>query len=62
VIFNEQIADVAERFPTKGADVYGGHQLQNRKWTDQGGQEHHMVEVARMSAVLGTSMLSAAAQ
>jgi single-strand DNA-binding protein len=45
VVFNEAIADIAERFLTKGAKVYVEGQLQTRKWTDQGGQEHHMTEV-----------------
>jgi primosomal replication protein N len=37
VVFNEQIADIAERFLKKGAKVYVEGQLQTRKWTDQGG-------------------------
>lgn len=42
---NEQIADIAERFLTKGAKVYVEGQLQTRKWTDQGGLEHYTTEV-----------------
>ena len=38
VVFNEQIADIAERFLTKGAKVYVEGQLQTRKWTDQVGR------------------------
>ena len=45
VVFNEAIADIAERFLTKGAKVYVEGKLQTRKWTDQGGQEHHTTEV-----------------
>ena len=45
VAFNEQIADVAERFLKKGAKVYVEGQLHARKWTDQGGQEHYTTEV-----------------
>ena len=45
VVFNESIADIAERFLTKGAKVYVEGQLQTRKWTDQGGQEHYTTEV-----------------
>ena len=45
VAFNEQIADVAERFLKKGAKVYVEGQLQTHKWTDQGGQEHYTTEV-----------------
>jgi single-strand DNA-binding protein len=45
VVFNEQIADIAERFLTKGMKVYVEGQLQTRKWTDQGGQERYTTEV-----------------
>lgn len=45
VVFNEQIADIAERFLKKGAKVYVEGQLQTRKWTDQGGQERYTTEV-----------------
>jgi len=45
VIFNEAIADIAERFLTKGVKVYVEGQLKTRKWTDQGGQEHYTTEV-----------------
>src|SRR5260370_1695554 len=45
VIFNERLADVAERFLRKGAKVYVEGALQTRKWTDQGGQEKYTTEV-----------------
>ena len=45
VIFNEHLADVAERYLTKGSSVYVEGQLQTRKWTDQGGQERYTTEV-----------------
>ena len=45
VVFNEAIADIAERFLTKGVKVFVEGQLQTRKWTDQGGQEHSTTEV-----------------
>lgn len=45
VIFNENLADVAERFLKKGSSVYIEGQLQTRKWTDQGGQERYTTEV-----------------
>ena len=45
VRLSAQIADVAERFLKKGAKVYVEGQLQTRKWTDQGGQEHYTTEV-----------------
>ncbi|GBQ89071.1 single-stranded DNA-binding protein [Asaia krungthepensis] len=45
VIFNERLADVAERFLRKGRKVYVEGQLQTRKWTDQSGQERYSTEV-----------------
>ena len=39
VIFNEHLADIAERYLSKGSPVYLEGTLQTRKWTDQGGQE-----------------------
>jgi len=45
VIFNDRIADVAERFLKKGAKIYVEGSLQTRKWTDQGGQERYTTEV-----------------
>jgi single-strand DNA-binding protein len=45
VIFNENLADVAERFLRKGSKVYVEGQLQTRKWTDQSGQEKYTTEV-----------------
>ncbi|WP_264799026.1 single-stranded DNA-binding protein, partial [Acetobacter peroxydans] len=45
VIFNDRLADVAERFLRKGRQVYLEGSLQTRKWTDQGGQERFTTEV-----------------
>jgi single-strand DNA-binding protein len=45
VIFNDRVADVAERFLKKGAKVYVEGTLQTRKWTDQGGQERYTTVV-----------------
>ena len=45
VIFNESLADVAERYLRKGSPVYLEGTLQTRKWTDQGGQERYTTEV-----------------
>ncbi len=45
VIFNENLADVAERYLSKGRSVYIEGQLQTRKWTDQSGQERYTTEV-----------------
>jgi single-strand DNA-binding protein len=45
VIFNENLASVAERFLKKGSKVYVEGQLQTRKYTDQSGQEKYSTEV-----------------
>jgi single-strand DNA-binding protein len=45
VIFNERLADVAERYLKKGSKIYLEGQLQTRKWTDQQGQERYTTEV-----------------
>jgi len=45
VIFNERVADVAERFLKKGRKVYIEGVLRTRKWTDQSGQEKYTTEV-----------------
>ncbi|HQT77784.1 MAG TPA: single-stranded DNA-binding protein [Rhodopila sp.] len=45
VIFNDRVAEVAERFLKKGAKVYVEGSLQTRKWTDQQGQERYTTEV-----------------
>ncbi|MHA3793618.1 single-stranded DNA-binding protein [Sphingomonas sp. YL-JM2C] len=44
-IFNEALANVAERYLRKGSKVYLEGQLQTRKWTDQQGQERYSTEV-----------------
>ena len=45
VIFNENLARVAEQYLKKGSKVYLEGQLQTRKWTDQQGQEKYTTEV-----------------
>lgn len=45
VIFNDRLADVAERFLSKGSKVFIEGQLQTRKWTDNSGQERYTTEV-----------------
>jgi len=45
VIFNDRVADVAERYLKKGAKIYVEGSLQTRKWTDQSGQERYTTEV-----------------
>lgn len=45
VIFNERLADVAERYLRKGSKVYVEGALQTRKWTGNDGQERYTTEV-----------------
>ncbi len=45
VIFNERLADVAEKYLRKGSKVYLEGQLQTRKWTGQDGQDRYTTEV-----------------
>jgi single-strand DNA-binding protein len=45
VIFNENLAKVAEQYLKKGAKVYVEGQLQTRKWQDQQGQDRYSTEV-----------------
>lgn len=45
VIFNERLADVAEKFLRKGRKVFIEGQLKTRKWTDQQGMERYTTEV-----------------
>ena len=45
VIFNDKLAEVAQKYLRKGSKVYLEGQLQTRKWTDQSGMEKYTTEV-----------------
>ena len=45
VIYNENLARVAEQYLRKGSKVYIVGQLQTRKWTDNSGVEKYTTEV-----------------
>ena len=45
VIFNEKIAEIVERYVTKGSRIYIEGSLQTRKWTDKDGSEKYATEV-----------------
>ena len=45
VIFNENLAEIAEKYLRKGSKVYLEGQLQTRKWTDNSGQEKYTTEI-----------------
>src|ERR1051325_5932156 len=45
VIFNENLAKIAEQYLKKGAKVYLEGQLQTRKYTDKDGSEKYSTEI-----------------
>src|ERR1700753_2733201 len=45
VIFNKNLAEVAEKYLRKGSKVYAEGALQTRKWTDKDGAEKYSTEV-----------------
>ncbi len=45
VIFNENLAKIAEQYLKKGSKVYVEGQLQTRKWTDKDGSEKYTTEI-----------------
>jgi single-strand DNA-binding protein len=45
VIFNDNLAKVAEQYLKKGAKVYVEGQLQTRKWQDQSGADRYTTEI-----------------
>lgn len=45
VIFNENLAKVAEQYLRKGSKIYIEGQLATRKWTDKDGQEKYSTEI-----------------
>lgn len=45
VIFNDNLAKVAEQYLKKGMKVYVEGQIQTRKWQDQQGQDRYTTEI-----------------
>jgi single-strand DNA-binding protein len=45
VIFNDKLADIAERYVKKGSRIFIEGQLQTRKWTDQSNVEKYTTEI-----------------
>jgi single-strand DNA-binding protein len=60
VIFNENIAKIAEQYLKKGARVYVEGQLQTRKWQDQQGQDRYTTEVVLQGFTCQLTMLDRA--
>jgi len=58
VVFDQNIAEVAEKYLRKGTKVYLEGQLQTRKWTDQQGQEKYTTEVVLQRFRGNLTMLS----
>ncbi len=48
-IFNEKLAEIAERYLKKGSKIYVEGQLQTRKWQDQSGNDRYTTEVVLSS-------------
>ena len=45
VVFNDRLADLAEKYLSKGSKIYIEGQLQTRKYVDQQGVERYTTEV-----------------
>lgn len=45
VIFNERVAEVAEKYLHKGSKIYVEGQLQTRKWQDKEGLDRYTTEI-----------------
>jgi single-strand DNA-binding protein len=45
ILFNEQLAEIAEKYLRKGSKVYVEGALQTRKWTGNDGIEKYSTEV-----------------
>ena len=58
VIFNEGLANIAERYLRKGSKVYIEGQLQTRKWQDQNGVEKYTTEIVLHGYNATLTMLS----
>jgi single-strand DNA-binding protein len=62
VIFNENIAKIAEQYLKKGSKVYLEGSLQTRKWQDQSGQDKYTTEVVLQGFSAQLTMLDKAGE
>jgi len=62
VIFNENLAKIAEQYLKKGSKVYLEGSLQTRKWQDQSGQEKYSTEVVLQGFNAQLTMLDRAGE
>ncbi len=60
VIFNDNLAKVAEQYLKKGMKVYVEGSLQTRKWQDQSGQDRYSTEVVLQGFNSALTMLDRA--
>src|ERR1700693_5024128 len=61
VIFNERLAEIAEKYLRKGSKIYVEGALQTRKWTDNAGVEKYSTEVVLQKFRGELTMLDGAA-
>jgi single-strand DNA-binding protein len=59
VIFNERLAEIAEKYLRKGSKIYLEGSLQTRKWTDQSGADKYSTEVVLQGFNSNLTMLDA---
>lgn len=62
VIFNENIASIAEKHLKKGAKVYLEGQLQTRKWQDKDGSDRYSTEIVLQGFGATLTMLSSSGE
>ena len=62
VIFNENLAKIAEQYLKKGSKVYLEGSLQTRKWQDQSGQDKYTTEVVLQGFSATLTMLDRAGE
>ena len=62
VIFNENLAKIAEQYLKKGSKVYLEGSLQTRKWQDQSGQDKYTTEVVLQGFSAQLTMLDKAGE
>ena len=55
VIFNERLAEVAEKFLKKGSKVYLEGQIQTRKYTDKDGVKRKSTKVFRLTSAMANT-------
>ena len=58
VIFNERLAEIAEKYLKKGSKVYLEGALQTRKWTDNSGQDRYTTEIVADAMQMSRSVIT----